>query len=65
MCKVDKWEPCEVAGAPPGLVGQPSVPERGRLGFEPRRERALLLHLGAEFRMLLDDFWVPEEELVA
>ena len=29
------------------------------------RERDLLLHLCAEFRMLLDAFWVPEEELVS
>ena len=28
------------------------------------RERALLLHLGVEVGILLDAFWVPEEELV-
>ena len=42
-----------------------SFPKRGRFRFEPQKERTLLLHLGAESRMLLDAFVVLEEELVS
>ena len=39
---------------------------RGRLGFEPRRERKLCFcTLVPKFRILLGAFWVPEKELVS
>ena len=39
--------------------------ERKRERERERESFALLLHLDAKFRMLLDGFWVPEEEPVA